>query len=664
MSFAKASKGFRAWLIGLPRWLKRVLLIANDATMLLLALWAAYSIRYNTLYVPISDESVLIFLLAPMIGVAIFAARGLYNLVTRFIGHEASYGIYVSVALAVLTWALAILLLQIEGVPRSVVIVYGLFAAAFIRLSRQFAGWVLQAIPNATPARIDDRTRVVIFGAGTTGIRLFDALKHSRDYKPVAFVDTDKTLWGRVVQGMKVLKPEKLPNLISREQVREVFLALPAASRHERRNIVRMLEPYPVLVKMLPGLDEIASGRVEVSDLRPIDVEDLLGRDPVPPDPALLDKDIRDKSVMITGAGGSIGSELVRQILALEPRRIVLFDISEAALYETESEVRDGLRRLRRQAGKAGKLPPDTQVASVLGSVLDGKLVRDTIGRYAVQTIYHAAAYKHVPLVEANPITGLRNNTFGTLVTAEAALDGGVSKFVLVSTDKAVRPTSVMGASKRLAEMTLQGLAAETNGGTVFTIVRFGNVLDSSGSVVRRFRQQIRDGGPVTVTHPEIIRYFMSIPEAAQLVLQAGAMASGGDVFVLDMGQPVKIDDLARTMIKLSGLELKDDAHPDGDIEIEYVGLRQGEKLYEELLIGETTTGTQHPRIMMNSEPFVPLDKLEQEFAALDDAIDESDLEEIEAILKRTVEGYTVSPALPDEFTESEEWPTATRTLH
>ncbi|MEC9367196.1 MAG: nucleoside-diphosphate sugar epimerase/dehydratase, partial [Pseudomonadota bacterium] len=545
-----------------------------------------------------------------------------------------------------------------------VVIVYGLFAAALIRLSRHFAGWVLQALPNATPASMDKRTRVVIYGAGTTGIRLLGALSDSRDYKAVAFIDNDKTLWGRVVQGITVHRAEKLRNLIEKQRVREVFLALSSAARTERRNIIRMLEPYPVLVKTLPGLDEIASGRVEVSDLRPIDVEDLLGRDPVPPEPELLDKDIRDKCVMITGGGGSIGSELARQLLPLGPRRLILFDLSEAALYEIETEVRDAIRKLRAEAQTAGKPSHDVQVVTILGSVLDGRLMRDVFAAHRVQTVYHAAAYKHVPIVEANPVTGLRNNTFGTLIAAESAIDTGVEKFVLVSTDKAVRPTSIMGASKRLAEMTLQALAAESGSSTIFTIVRFGNVLDSSGSVVRRFRQQIKDGGPVTVTHPEIIRYFMSIPEAAQLVLQAGAMASGGDVFVLDMGQPVKIDDMARTMIRLSGLEVKDDANPDGDIEIEYIGLRQGEKLYEELLIGETTTGTKHPRIMMNSEPFIGLEKLEQEFAALDDAIDEGDLEEIETILKRTVEGYTTLPVSPDEFPESEEWPTATRTLH
>ena len=372
---------------------------------------------------------------------------------------------------------------------------------------------------------------------------------------------------------------------------------------------IRLLESYPVVVKTLPALEEIASGHVEISDLRPIDVEDLLGRDPVTPDLELLTANVHGKVVMITGAGGSIGSELTRQLLRLGPKTLVLFELSEVALYEISMEIEELNERLHKE--EAGRPAEEaTKVVQVLGSVLDQKLVARTIEELEVEVIYHAAAYKHVPIVEANPFAGLQNNTFGTLALAEAAKELGVERFVLVSSDKAVRPTNIMGASKRLAELILQAFAQDRDSTTIFTMVRFGNVLDSSGSVVRRFRNQIRAGGPVTVTHPEVIRYFMSIPEAAQLVIQAGTMAIGGEVFVLEMGTPVKIDDLARTMIRLSGLEVRDEDHPEGDIAIEYIGLRRGEKLYEELLIGENTTGTSHPRIFKNSEPILPFEEL------------------------------------------------------
>jgi len=416
-----------------------------------------------------------------------------------------------------------------------------------------------------------------------------------------------------------------------------------------------------VVVKTLPALEEIASGHVQVSDLRPIDVEDLLGRDPVIPNLELLTANVRGKVVMITGAGGSIGSELTRQLLRLGPKTLVLFELSEAALYEISMEIEDLKRRLQKEAeaGAAGS----TNVAGVLGSVLDRKLVARTIQELGVEVIYHAAAYKHVPIVEANPFAGLQNNTFGTLVVAEVAKELGVERFVLVSSDKAVRPTNIMGASKRLAEQILQALAQERGTPTIFTMVRFGNVLDSSGSVVRLFRSQIRAGGPVTVTHPEVIRYFMSIPEAAQLVIQAGTMAAGGEVFVLEMGTPVKIDDLARTMIRLSGLELRDDAHPDGDIAIEYVGLRRGEKLYEELLIGENTTGTSHPRIFKNSEPIVPFEELAAVLERLEDAIHRMDEVEMQELLRATVEGY-VPASSGHPIAGKAGWQPSSRTLH
>ena len=392
-------------------------------------------------------------------------------------------------------------------------------------------------------------------------------------------------------------------------------------------------------MRTLPAIEDLAAGRVTVSDLRPVEAEDLLGRDPVPPDTTLLARNIANKSVMVTGAGGSIGSELVRQILRQGPRHLVLFDAGEGQLYEIEREAQELLQAKRKASTPASPAPPE--IVAVLGSVQNSALVARTLEDNAVETIYHAAAYKHVPIVEHNAIAGLRNNTFGTVVLAEAAETFGVERFVLVSTDKAVRPTSIMGASKRLAEMVLQARAANGRGKhTVFTMVRFGNVLDSSGSVVRMFRRQIAAGGPVTVTHREAFRYFMSIPEAAALVIQAGAMATGGDVFVLDMHEPVKIDDLAKSMIRLMGLEVRDAKHPDGDIAIEYIGLRHGEKLHEELLLGENITPTEHPRILKSHEPCMPAGELAKVLGALRTAMDANDLKAIHAALMRAVEGY------------------------
>ena len=649
------------WLIERPRWFKQIFLIVNDMALLTIALWAAYSLRLSQFYVPESFGMILLMAAAPIIGVITFHMRGLYKLVTRYIGPEGTTRIYVAVIIAVLAWALLVLLSGIKGHPRSVVVIYGLIAAGLIRLSRQWAAaLLLKGAPQHKPVSFDERKNVIIYGAGAMGVQLLRALNETNQFNMVAFIDNSPSLAGQVVHGVKVLRPGKIGKVISTENVKEVLLAMPSALRSERRAAIKALEPFPVVVKTLPALEEIASGRVEVSDLRPIEVEDLLGRDPVAPELELLTGHVKDKVVMITGAGGSIGSELTRQLLELGPKSLILFELSEVALYEIEMEIEE----LKWRRAKEPEVQPlaDTKIIPVLGSVQDRKLVARTISDYDVEVIYHAAAYKHVPLVEVNPFTGLQNNTFGTLTLAEVAKEARVERFVLVSSDKAVRPTNVMGASKRLAELILQALA-EPHGTTVFTMVRFGNVLNSSGSVVRRFRNQIQAGGPVTVTHPEIIRYFMSIPEAAQLVIQAGAMASGGEVFVLDMGTPVKIDDLARTMVRLSGLEVRDDTNPDGDIAIEYIGLRRGEKLYEELLIGENTTGTSHPRIFKNSEPVLAYAELAAALERLDDAIQRHDEADLQEMLRATVEGYkpgsTGHPA-----SVKDEWQPVSRMLH
>jgi len=649
------------WLIERPRWFKRTLLIVNDFAMLGIALWAAYSLRLSQLYIPENFEIFLLMLAAPVVGVLVFYWRGLYKLVTRFIGPEGTTRIYTAVVIAAVLWALVVLMSGIKGQPRSVVVIYALIAAGLIRLSRQWAGTLLlRAAPQHKPVSFDERKKVIIYGAGPIGIQLLRALNETGNYKPVAFIDSNPSLAGQLVHGVKVLRPEKIGKTIADEDVKEILLATPTALRGERRMALKLLDTFPVAVKTLPALEDIASGHVEVSDLRPIDVEDLLGRDPVSPDLELLTAQVHSKVVMITGAGGSIGSELTRQLLKLGPKILVLFDVSEAALYEISMEIEELKRRLHNE--DEGGAPVETGVVQVLGSVLDRKLVARTIEEQGVEVIYHAAAYKHVPIVEANAFVGLQNNTLGTLVVAEVAKELGVERFVLVSSDKAVRPTNVMGASKRLAELILQALAQESPA-TIFTMVRFGNVLDSSGSVVRLFRNQIKAGGPVTVTHPEVIRYFMSIPEAAQLVIQAGAMATGGEVFVLEMGTPVKIDDLARTMIRLSGLDVRDEDHPEGDIAIEYVGLRRGEKLYEELLIGKNTTGTNHPRIFKNSEPVLPYEGLVAALGRLENAIQKVDEVELQDILRATVEGYTPGGPVPT-VSAKDEWQPISRTLH
>ena len=636
--------------------------MANDMAMLSIALWAAYSLRLSHAYVPDSTTMWVLLAAAPLIGVITFHMRGLYKLVTRFIGPSGTTRIYIAVVIAVLIWALVVLMSGVKGHPRSVVVIYGLIAAGLIRVSRQWAAaLLLHVAPQHKPVSLDERKNVIIYGTGAMGIQLLRALNETGQYRTVAFIDNDPSLAGQVVHGVKVVRANKIAKLISHENVKEVMLALPSTLRNERRAAIKALEPYPVQVKTLPALEEIASGRVEVSDLRPIDVEDLLGRDPVAPDKELLLAHVRDKVVMITGAGGSIGSELTRQLLMLGPKALVLFELSEVALYEIEMEIEEFLDRHNKKPD-AVELAK-TEIVPVLGSALDRKLVARTIRNFGVEVIYHAAAYKHVPIVEQNPFAGVQNNTFGTLVLADVAKELKVERFVLVSSDKAVRPTNVMGASKRLAELILQALALEDKPGTIFTMVRFGNVLDSSGSVVRRFRTQIKNGGPVTVTHKDIIRYFMSIPEAAQLVIQAGAMASGGEVFVLDMGTPVKIDNLARTMIKLSGLEVRDEENPEGDIEIEYVGLRRGEKLYEELLIGENTTETTHPRIFKNSEPVMAYEDLIAALERLDEAIQKSDDAELQDMLRATVEGYAPG-GTGLQISSKDEWQPVSRTLH
>ena len=659
---------WRQWLVDLPRYYKRALLIGNDVAALSFAVWVAISLRLNELYVPPNREQVLLLAAAPVIGAVLFHYFGLYKLVTRFIGALGARRVLMATTLTAVVWSILIWSVRAAEphlnstliVPRSSVILFALIAGGLVWATREIAAWLLNGVPGVGSLKGTTLAKsVLIYGAGPTGMQLLGSLQRSGGYRAVGFIDERPTLWGQLVGGLKVYKPVRIGALIADHKVEEILLAIPEATRTRQRTILRRLEAFRVSVKTLPALEDIASGRVGVSDLRAVTANDLLGRDRVSPDAVLLRRNITGKCVMVTGAGGSIGSELARQIATLGPRRLVLLDMSEPALFEIEQELWTAAQRLK----------PDLtgdRILAVLGSIQDEGLMRRVLEETGVETIYHAAAYKHVPMVEHNPVVGIRNNTFGTRVLAEIARDCGVEQFVLVSTDKAVRPTNIMGASKRLAELQLQALAGDGIGKTVFTMVRFGNVLDSSGSVVRLFRKQIEAGGPVTVTHPDIIRYFMSIPEAAELVIQAGAMAKGGDVFVLDMGAAVKIDALARSMIKHVGLKVKDQANPDGDIAIVYTGLRPGEKLYEELLINEVTTLTAHPRIRRSLEPGLSTDELDREFQALSAALGTGDLDAIHAVLKRTVEGYVPGkgsvpmPASP----VAEPQAAARRTLH
>ncbi|MEM7621560.1 MAG: nucleoside-diphosphate sugar epimerase/dehydratase [Pseudomonadota bacterium] len=651
-------------LINLARWQKRTILISIDLCLMMLALWSALSLRLSVLYTPSDANHLILLCFAPLIGMLVFSYSGVYRQITRFTGHKDTLQIVACSVLSVLIWSLVIMLSGIIGIPRSVVIMYGAFTALLVIGSREIASWCLRGMPFPMQSKnIKKKSKpVVIYGAGITGVQLAQALQKNGTYTLRGFVDDDPSLWGQRVAGLKVYAPEKVDKFIVQDKVEDIFLAIPEATWQNRRSIIRFLETKPVQVKILPALEDIASGRVEISALRPVDVCDLLGRDTIPPEPQLLKKNIYGKVVMVSGAGGSIGSEISRQVLHHSPKAIVLFEVSELALYEIEMELNELNKKVYETHALVNnsKLNVEASVGvkiiPVLGSVTDQQLVNETLHKHQVQTIYHAAAYKHVPLVERNPLCGLKNNTFGTLTLARAALKYDIERFVLISTDKAVRPTNIMGASKRLAELILQALTEQKHK-TVFTMVRFGNVLNSSGSVLYKFRKQIREGGPITVTHPNITRYFMSIPEAAELVIQAGAMATGGDVFVLDMGKAVKIDDLARSLVNLHGLEIKSDVNPEGDVEIQYTGLRPGEKLYEELLIDENVAKTRHPRIMKNTEPCLSHLELASILKKLNSAIDENNLYKIKLILSSVVEGYNVPSS-------AHNWVEAGQTVH
>ncbi len=606
----------------LPRKFKILIMLLCDIVLLPLALWSAVALRLGT-FTPDVSQFWWVFFAIPFTAVPIFIRFGFYRAVIRYMDDKIIYTVIYGVSLSVLILMAVVVMAKLVALPRTSIVIYWVIAIAYIGASRFVARGLIRTIET----RRDRKQNVAIYGAGQAGLQTALALVSGREYRPVAFFDDNTDLQGTSVAGLRVYNPKDALKIMEQKGCSQLLLAMPSSSRTVRKQIISRFEGKDIVLKILPGLGDLVQGRVRIEDIREVGVEDLLGRDPVPPFENLISACIRGRVVLVTGAGGSIGSELCRQILLNSPTKLILFERSEFALYKIEQELL--------------RLSPDSKIISVLGDVLDQEHLEKLMAGHSVQTVYHAAAYKHVPLVEVNADSGILNNVYGTRSAAKAAIKTGVANFVLISTDKAVRPTNIMGASKRLAELVLQGLASEPHQATRICMVRFGNVLGSSGSVVPLFKEQIKNGGPVTVTHPEVTRYFMTIPEAAQLVLQAGSMGKGGDVFVLDMGEPVKIVDLARKMIELSGLEVREPNTESGDIAIEFIGLRSGEKLYEELLIGDKVTWTEHPRIMRAEEYFLDAAFLKEKLSEMQQACKQGDTAKIRGLLKVLIQEYS-----------------------
>lgn len=650
----------KKWLLALPRRYKRLLQVFADVVLVWVSLWLAFVVRlgFDHAVDPLGGHRWL-FIMAPLIAVPLFIRFGMYRAVMRYVGKEVLVAITQAVSISALVFALAIYWFQGDAlVPRSLVINYwwlSILTIGGLRLvmRQYFLGDWLEAVPNMPFIKQQDDSlpRVAIYGAGSAGNQLLAALRMGKSMRPVAFIDDDDNIATRTIAGLKVYKPKHIEEMLRVTGAKQVLLAVPSASRARRREILAQLESYPVHVRTVPGFMDLASGRVKVNDLQEVDIADLLGRDVVTPNQALFERCIKEQVVMVTGAGGSIGSELCRQILASGATTLILFEHSEFNLYNIQQELE---RRIKHEALRV-------QLVPILGSIRNKKHLLEVMQAWQVDTLYHAAAYKHVPIVEQNIAAGIRNNVMGTLYTAQAAIRANVQNFVLISTDKAVRPTNVMGATKRLAEMVLQALSREQQvrlcdeddcrsyvNNTRFTMVRFGNVLGSSGSVIPLFREQIKRGGPVTVTHPKMTRYFMTIPEASQLVIQAGSLGQGGDVFVLDMGEPVTILDMAEKMIRLTGLTVRSETEPNGEIAIEFTGLRPGEKLYEELLIGDNVSPTEHEMIMRADEELLLWAELCGVLQRLKHLADQGDCVSIRQLLRETVCGYSPQGEIVD----------------
>ena len=620
------------FILALPRLKKQLIAMAVDAACLPLTFILAIWLRYDGFDSTLFFHYFWLIVGAPLLSVPIFIRLGLYRAVIRYIDQKIISIVVIGVTLSVLSLAFIGVMTHIMALSRAVFGIYWAGAILYVGASRLLARAYLVGVD-----RNDDAIAIAIYGAGKAGVQLATALRSSDEYACVAFIDDNKNLQGSSIAGIKVSAPDQLQELIRQFDVKEILLAMPSISKARQKQVLDQLEQYKLRIKVTPSINSLVNGELRVQDIRDVEIEDLLGRDAVEPDARLMSNCIAGKNVMVTGAGGSIGSELCRQILRQKPARLILLEMSEFALYSIEQE----LSSLRLASNLSCDITP------FLCNIHDVAKLDKIFKTYQINTVYHAAAYKHVPLVEHNPIEGIRNNVFGTLQLAQAAIAAQVNHFVLISTDKAVRPTNVMGATKRLAELILQACSRRQDT-TRFCMVRFGNVLGSSGSVVPLFRKQIMQGGPITLTHPEITRYFMTIPEAAQLVLQAGAMGEGGDVFVLDMGEPVRIIDLARRMVHLCGLEVKSEASPEGTIEIRHVGLRPGEKLYEELLIGDNVEKTNHPLIMRAQESEIAWDVLQQQLQNLDAACKAFDHDQIRLLLKELVVEYEPQCGIED----------------
>ncbi len=643
--------------LAMPRVAKRLVAGAVDASLCILSVWVAFYLRLDYWVAMYSDEywkADLAALISLGLALPIFAYYGLYRVIFRYSELAAAHTVIRAMAVYGLLYCVAITVIGIQGIPRSVGIMQPILLLLAVGASRAVVSFWLGGMYRSL-IKYTTRPKVLIYGAGSAGRQLAAAMHNSPDMQVVGFLDDDERLHRQVLNGLVIYNPRHLASIVEDKEISSVLLALPTVNRTRRNIILGNIREAKVAVHTLPSVSDLAQGKVSVSDLHELDIDDLLGRDAVAPNTILLARNVTGKTVMVTGAGGSIGSEICRQILKINPHRLLLVESSEYALYAIHAELEEYWQKHHTESGSSQDLEHDTTKGSpvipLLGSVRDADRMKEVIATWVPQTIYHAAAYKHVPLVEHNPAEGIKNNVFGTRVVAELAINYNVSDFVLVSTDKAVRPTNIMGASKRLAEMVLQALAKRCSAAphsTRFTMVRFGNVLGSSGSVVPKFRQQIKEGGPVTVTHSEMTRYFMTIPEAAQLVIQAGAMSKGGDVFVLDMGEPVRIMDLARRMIELSGLTVRDSNNRDGDIEIEIAGLRPGEKLYEELLIGDNPQGTNHPKIMRAHEEFMEWDALEVKLREIENAVDNNQVGIVRRLLQELVSGYVPNPDIVD----------------
>ena len=638
----------------LPRIFKKLIMIFIDSLLLILVLWAAYSIRLNYWYFP-EDDTIRLILIAPIIGIPIFSKLGLYHSVIRHIDLKLLWSLVQAVSLYALIWGMIGFFVQadsikergfnVDVVPRSVIVINWLLALLAIGGIRIVARFILSEnvkfsifnyeFKSRTENVDSKKSRVLIYGAGNAGVQLCMALNNTNQLHPVGFIDDNKELQDNTINGLKVFSVNDIENLINKLKVDEVLIAIPSASRSDRFRIIDKLERHPVIVRTLPGLTDLAQGKVKIDDLLQVSIKDLLGRKSVEPNELLLGKNITNKIVVVTGAGGSIGSELCRQIILLKPKTLILFERNELALYSIDKELNN------LNSYHSFKIYP------ILGSVNNKVRLQNCFKNFGVDTIYHAAAYKHVPMVEFNNTEGVRNNIFGTFNCAIAAIDAGVKNFVLISTDKAVRPTNTMGATKRVAELILQALSTRQNR-TIFSMVRFGNVLGSSGSVIPLFKKQIIDGGPVTVTDKKIIRYFMTVTEAVELTIQAGAMGTGGDVFVLDMGKPVKIKELAEKLIRLSGLKVKDEINPGGDIELKYTGLRAGEKLYEELLIGDNVSETENPLIMRAKEDMLSWDELKSMLDKLVIANDNFDIKSVRELLIKIVPVFVPQSEISD----------------